>query len=131
VIACGGGGIPVIKRDGRYVGVEAVVDKDLAAAMLATSIHEKLFVMATDVQNVFLDFGKITQRPLFRSNLSEIKMHYAEGQFAPGSMGPKILASIRFLEGGGDEVVITSTEMLVEALDKGAGTHIYRDYIKV
>lgn len=131
VIACGGGGIPVIKRNGRYVGVEAVVDKDLAAAMLATSIHEKLFIIATDVQNVFLDFGRITQRPLLRSNLSEIKKHYAEGQFPPGSMGPKMLAAIRFLEGGGDEVVITSTEMLVEALDKGAGTHIYRDDIKV
>jgi carbamate kinase len=130
VIACGGGGIPVIKRDGRYVGVEAVVDKDLAAALLATSIHEKLFVMATDVQNVFLDFGKITQTPLLRSTLSEMRKHYAEGQFAPGSMGPKILAAIRFLEGGGKEVVITSTEMLVDALNKGAGTHIYRDAIK-
>ena len=131
VIACGGGGIPVIKRGGRYVGVEAVVDKDLAASMLATSIHEKLFIMATDVQNVFLDFGKVTQTPLFKATLSEIKKHYEEGQFAPGSMGPKILAAIRFLEGGGEEVVISSTEMLFDALEKGAGTHIYRDDIKV
>lgn len=131
VIACGGGGIPVVKRDGRYVGVEAVVDKDLAAAMLATSIHEKLFVMATDVQNVFLDFGKITQRPLSRANLSEVKTHYADGQFAPGSMGPKMLAATRFLEGGGEEVVIASTDTLVDALERGAGTHIYRDDIKV
>ncbi len=131
VIACGGGGIPVIRRDGRYVGVEAVVDKDLAASMLATSIHEKLFIMATDVQNVFLDFGRITQRPLFKATLSEIKKHYEEGQFAPGSMGPKILAAIRFLQGGGEEVIITSTELLFDALEKGAGTHIYRDDIKV
>lgn len=131
VIACGGGGIPVVKRDGRYVGVEAVVDKDLAAAMLATSIREKLFVMATDVQNVFLDFGRITQRPLLRATLQEIKKHYSEGQFAPGSMGPKILAAIRFLEGGGEEVIIAATEHLYEALEQGGGTHIFREEVKV
>jgi carbamate kinase len=66
VIACGGGGIPVVRRGNRYVGVEAVVDKDLAAAMLATSINERLFVMATDVEHVFLDFGTINQRPFMR-----------------------------------------------------------------
>lgn len=126
VIACGGGGIPVVLKNGRYVGVEAVVDKDLAAALLATSIREKLFVIATDVDNVFLDFGKITQRPMLRANLPEIKKYYEEGQFPPGSMGPKILAAIRFLESGGEEVVITSTVKLVQSLEGGAGTHIYR-----
>lgn len=127
VIACGGGGIPVIWKDNRYVGVEAVVDKDLAAALLANSIQERLFIIATDVDCVFIDFGKITQKPLPRTSLSEIKKLYSEGQFPPGSMGPKILAAIRFLEGGGEEVVICSHEKLVEALEKGAGTHIYRD----
>lgn len=131
VIACGGGGIPVVRRGDRYVGVEAVVDKDLAASMLATSIHEKLFIIATDVDNVFLDFGKVTQRPFLRSNLAELKVLYESGQFPPGSMGPKILASIRFLEGGGEEVIITATEKIVAALEEGAGTHIYRDEIKV
>ncbi len=130
VIACGGGGIPVVLRDGKYVGVEAVVDKDLAAAMLATSIHEKLFVIATDVDNVFLDFGRVTQRPFLRSTLPEVKKLHESGQFPPGSMGPKILAAIRFLEGGGEEVVIASTEKLVAALEEGAGTHIYREAIK-
>ena len=130
VIACGGGGIPVVLRDRRYVGVEAVVDKDLATAMLATSIRERLFVMATDVENVFLDFGKITQRPFPKSKLSELKRIYETGQFPPGSMGPKILAAIRFLEGGGEEVVICNTEKLLEALEDGAGTHIYRDDMK-
>jgi carbamate kinase len=130
VIACGGGGIPVVRRGHRYVGVEAVVDKDLAAAMLARDIKERLFVIATDVEHVFLDFGKITQRPFMRSNLTEIKRLYEEGQFPPGSMGPKILAAIRFLEGGGEEVVICSTAKLVAALGEGAGTHIYRDDIK-
>jgi len=130
VIACGGGGIPVVLRNGRYVGVEAVVDKDLAAAMLATSINERLFVMATDVENVFLDFGKITQRPFLKSKLSELKSIYETGQFPPGSMGPKILAAIRFLQGGGEEVVICNTEKLLKALEEGAGTHIYRDDMK-
>ncbi|OGS42109.1 MAG: carbamate kinase [Euryarchaeota archaeon RBG_16_62_10] len=130
VIACGGGGIPVIVKDGRYVGVEAVVDKDLAAAMLAKNIQERLFVMATDVENVFVDFGKITQKPLLRTSLSEMRKLYDKGQFPPGSMGPKILAAIRFLEGGGEEVVICSIDKLSDALEKGAGTHIYRDDIR-
>lgn len=130
VIACGGGGIPVVRRGNRYVGVEAVVDKDLAAAMLATSINERLFVMATDVEHVFLDFGTINQRPFMRSTLSEVKRLYDSGQFPPGSMGPKILAAIRFLQGGGEEVVICATAKLVQALEEGAGTHIYKDDIK-
>ena len=127
VIACGGGGIPVVRKDGRYVGVEAVVDKDLAAALLANSIRERLFVIATDVENVFVDFGRPSQKPLMRATLSEIKALYEDGQFPPGTMGPKILAAIRFLEGGGEEVVITATEKIAEALEQGAGTHIYRD----
>jgi len=130
VIACGGGGIPVVRKDNRYIGVEAVVDKDLAAAILAKNIKEKLFVIATDVENVFIDFGRITQRPLMRANLTDLKKLYDEGQFPPGSMGPKILAAIRFLEGGGEEVVICSIDRLVDALEHGAGTHIYRDDIK-
>jgi carbamate kinase len=129
VIACGGGGIPVIRKEGRLVGIEAVVDKDLAAAILAKNIRERLFVIATDVEHVCIDFGQPTQRPLHEVKLSEIKRLYDEGQFPPGSMGPKILAAIRFLEGGGEEVVITATERLVDALERGAGTHIYRDDI--
>lgn len=127
VIACGGGGIPVIRRDGRYVGVEAVVDKDLAAALLANRIRERLFVIATDVEHVCIDFGKPAQKPLTEATLSEIKALYDEGQFPPGTMGPKVLAAIKFLEAGGEEVVITATEKLVDALENGAGTHIYRD----
>ena len=129
VIACGGGGIPVVRRGDKYVGVEAVVDKDLAASMLATSIKERLFVIATDVDMVFIDFGRITQRPLPKTSLSQIKKLYDEGQFPPGSMGPKILAAIRFLEGGGDEVVICSIDKIARALEEGTGTHIYRDDI--
>ena len=131
VIACGGGGIPVIRKDGLLTGVEAVVDKDLAAAMLAKNIRERLLVIATDVEHVCMDFGQPTQRPLGKVTLSEIKGLYDQGQFPPGSMGPKILAAIRFLEAGGEEVVITATEKLVDALEQGAGTHIYRDDISL
>ena len=130
VIACGGGGIPVIKRDGRYVGVEAVVDKDLAAAMMASSMGEHLFIIATDVECVFVDFGKPTQRALGKVPLSEVKRYYDQGQFPPGSMGPKVLAAILFLEKGGDEVIITATTKLVDALERGSGTHIYRDGVR-
>ena len=129
VIACGGGGIPVVRKGGQLVGIEAVVDKDLAAAMLAKNIRERLFVIATDVEHVCVDFGQPTQKPLGRVSLSEVRRLYDQGQFPPGSMGPKILAAIRFLEGGGEEVVITATDKLVDALEKGAGTHIYRDDI--
>ncbi len=129
VIACGGGGIPVIRTNGRFVGVEAVVDKDLAAAMLAKSIKERLLVIATDVEHVCVDYGEPTQKPLTKITLTDIRKLYDEGQFPPGSMGPKVLAAIRFLEGGGEEVVITATEKLVDALEHGAGTHIYRDDI--
>lgn len=129
VIACGGGGIPVVRRGNKYVGVEAVVDKDLAASMLATSIQERLFVIATDVDTVFVDFGKPTQMPLSRVKLSELRRLYQDGQFPPGTMGPKILAAMRFLEHGGDEVVICSIEKIVQALEGGAGTHITRDEI--
>ncbi|MBN1676957.1 MAG: carbamate kinase [Candidatus Thermoplasmatota archaeon] len=127
VIACGGGGIPVIRKGHSYHGVEAVVDKDLAASMLAASIKEKLFVMATDVDHVFLDFGTIDQRPFMRSTLSEIRRLHSEGQFPPGTMGPKILAAVRFLEAGGEEVIICSLEKIRQAVEEGAGTHIYRD----
>jgi len=129
VIACGGGGIPVIRKNGRLVGVEAVVDKDLAAAMLARNIKERLLIIATDVEHVCVDYGEPTQKPLTKITLTDIRKLYDEGQFPPGSMGPKVLAAIRFLEGGGEEVVITATEKLVDALEHGAGTHIYRDDI--
>ncbi|MGB2580887.1 MAG: carbamate kinase [Thermoplasmata archaeon] len=129
VIACGGGGIPVIRKNGRFVGVEAVVDKDLAAAMLARNIRERLLIIATDVEHVYVDYGEPTQKPLTNITLTDIRKLYDEGQFPPGSMGPKVLAAMRFLEGGGEEVVITATEKLVDALEHGAGTHIYRDDI--
>ncbi len=124
VICAGGGGIPVVRRNGRLVGVEAVIDKDLGAAVLARVLGWKDLVIATDVEKVALGFGKPTQRFLEHMAVAEAKKHLAEGQFAPGSMGPKIQAAVEFLESGGASVVVTDLEHLVAAADGTAGTRI-------
>jgi carbamate kinase len=124
VIAAGGGGIPVIRRDGKLIGVEAVIDKDLAAAVLARSIGWKHLVIATDVPRVALDFGKPSQQFLDRLTVSDAKKYLGQGQFPPGSMGPKIDAVVGFLEHSGERAVITDLEHLVPAVDGKAGTRI-------
>ena len=124
VIAAGGGGIPVVRRDGKLVGVEAVIDKDLAAAVLARAIGWKHLVIATDVPQVALDFGKPSQRFLDRLTASEARKYLAQGEFPPGSMGPKIEAVVEFLEAGGEHAVITDLEHLGLAVEGKAGTRI-------
>jgi len=124
VIAAGGGGIPVVRRGARLVGVEAVIDKDLAAAVLARALGWKHLLIVTDVPQVALDFGKPTQRSLDRMTVAEAKKHLAAGQFPPGSMGPKVEAAIEFLKDGGEQVVITDLEHLGPAVDGKAGTRI-------
>lgn len=126
VIASGGGGVPVVKQGHRYAGVEAVIDKDLASAVLAAAIGEKLFVILTDVSRVALDFGTPKQAELDFLFLKDAKRHLAAGQFPPGSMGPKMQAAVMFLERGGREVIITSPERLPQALAGKDGTHIRR-----
>jgi carbamate kinase len=126
VVASGGGGIPVVRKDGHYLGVEAVVDKDLAAAVLALSIQEKLFIMLTDVDNVFLDYKGNNQRALGRVTVKELEEYQTQGQFPEGSMGPKVEATLQFLAGGGERVIITSPEKLDAALEGKAGTSITR-----
>src|SRR5213594_4636127 len=126
VIAAGGGGIPVVRKDGKLVGVEAVIDKDHAAAVLAQAIGWKHLVIATDVSQVALDFGKPSQKFLDRMTVAEAKKHLADGQFPPGSMGPKIEAVIEFLEHGGQHAVITDLEHLVPAVAGKAGTQLGR-----
>src|SRR5213596_1262993 len=126
VIAAGGGGIPVVRRDGKLVGVEAVIDKDLAAAALARAIAWTHLVIATDVPQVALDFGKPSQRFLDRLTVAEAKKHLAAGQFPPGGMGPKIEAGVDFLEHGGEHVVITDLAHLVAAVGGKAGTRLVR-----
>jgi carbamate kinase len=127
VIAAGGGGIPVVvPEEGEVRGVEAVIDKDYAAAMLAASLSADLFVILTGVERVSRDFGKSTETPLARLDVATARALLAEGQFPPGSMGPKIDAAIRFVEAGGREVLITRAESLPAALEGETGTVIWR-----
>ncbi len=125
VIAGGGGGIPVIiNHDGLIEGVEAVIDKDLTAALIARIIKADLFVILTSVDTVYIDYGKPTQRPLRVATVEEMKTYLRQGQFPPGSMGPKIQAAIEYIEGGGKEVLITSANKLRAAVERKAGTRI-------
>ncbi|MCD6276347.1 MAG: carbamate kinase [Thermoplasmata archaeon] len=125
VIAVGGGGIPVIKEDGNFVGVEGVIDKDLASATLGKDISADRLIILTSVDRVYLNFGKTNQRAIEKMSVEEARKYMKEGHFKKGSMYPKILASIRFLEHGGKEVLITSPEKIQEALDGENGTIIY------
>ncbi len=125
VVAAGGGGIPLIEADdGRYHGVEAVIDKDLASASLAASLGLRTLVISTGVERVAVHYRQPDQRDLDRVTLAEVREYLAAGEFPEGSMGPKIRAAIEFLERGGEEVIITSVGCLQAAIDSGAGTHI-------
>ncbi|MBI4548953.1 MAG: carbamate kinase [Ignavibacteriae bacterium] len=124
VIAIGGGGIPVIRKNGRYHGVEAVIDKDRASALLARKLHLKTFVISTATDRVYLHYKKPQQRALTRLTLQQAQQYLLEGHFPPGSMGPKIEAAIDFLSYGGEQVIITNPENLVNAVLSDAGTHI-------
>jgi carbamate kinase len=125
VITAGGGGIPVVAEAGVLRGVAAVIDKDLASALLATAIEADLFVIATAVEQVALDFGTPRQRWVGKLSLAEAKHYLAQGtHFAPGSMAPKIQAVIAYLENGGKEALITTPENLERAVAGLAGTRI-------
>ena len=125
VIACGGGGIPVIENEqGEYRGVEAVIDKDLSSSLLARSLHAERLVIATGIERVALDFGKSTQRWVDRMTLAEARQYLGAGQFDRGSMGPKIAAVIEFIADGGGEGIITDPAHLSAALGGRAGTRI-------
>jgi carbamate kinase len=124
VIAAGGGGIPVVRRERRYQGVEAVIDKDLASAVLGRGLGARLMVMSTAVEHVALDYGTPRERPVARLTVDDARRHLAEGQFPAGSMGPKITAAIRFLEAGGEAVIITSPAAVGAALLGRTGTRI-------
>jgi carbamate kinase len=125
VIAGGGGGIPVVRgRDGQWRGIEAVIDKDYASALLAAQLKAELYVILTGVEKVALDFGKPTQHTVDRLTAAEAEKHLRDGQFPPGSMGPKIDAATQFVRGGGGEVIITDIDHLREAVEGRAGTRI-------
>jgi carbamate kinase len=124
VVACGGGGIPVKRRpDREYAGVEAVIDKDLTSAVLATDIGAELLVILTAVPQVYVGFETSEQRALGAVTLEEIERLHKEGHFPPGSMGPKIEAVICFLRAGGRRALITNPESLPRAIEGRAGTH--------
>jgi len=111
VIAVGGGGVPVYRdANGDLEGLDAVIDKDKASALLGNQIGAELLYIFTNVEQVSLNYGKPNESQLSRISLQEAKQYLAEGHFPPGNMGPKIAASISFLEGGGKKVIITSIE---------------------
>lgn len=124
VIAAGGGGIPVVEEEGRLRGVEAVIDKDFASVVLALAVKVETLINVTAIDEVLLDFGRPTQRPLPRLTVAEARRYLEEGQFPEGSMGPKIRAAIQFLEGGGREVIITSPPRIRDSMEGNAGTRI-------
>ncbi|MCX5801759.1 MAG: carbamate kinase [Candidatus Eisenbacteria bacterium] len=125
VIGVGGGGIPVVETpEGMLKGVEAVIDKDFASSVLAAVLNVEAFVIATAVSKVALHFGKPDQYDIDLMSAAEAKRYLAAGEFAPGSMGPKIQAAVEFLEGGGKEVIITSCDEIGRAIDGKAGTKI-------
>lgn len=125
VIAAGGGGIPVVRgEDGDLKGVEAVIDKDLASSLLAQSIGGDLLLICTAVERVALHYGKAEQQELTRMTVPQAKQYLSQGHFPPGSMGPKILAAIRFVEATGAEALITSPDSIERALAGEAGTRI-------
>ena len=127
VITGGGGGIPVIEDEQGFLrGVEAVIDKDHSATLLATLVGADILLILTDVEKVALNFGKSDQQDLDHLTVQEARQYLREGQFPPGSMGPKIEASIEFVEAGGEKAVITSLDLKIEALRGQAGTTISR-----
>ncbi len=124
VVAVGGGGIAVVKTDTGLEGVDAVIDKDLASALLAGQLGADLLIISTAVEQVVLNFGTPDAKGIDKMTLAEAKQYIAEGHFAPGSMLPKIQSSLRFLKAGGQEVIITAPEFIKEAVTRGKGTHI-------
>ena len=124
VIACGGGGIPVIRQGSRLQGVEAVIDKDLAAERLATSIHAENLVILTDVDGVYINYGKRDQQLLSKISRDQLEEYAKEGFFAIGSMGPKVEAAIRFLRNGGKRSVIANLGDLGRAIKGSTGTQV-------
>ncbi|HQU38156.1 MAG: carbamate kinase [Anaerolineae bacterium] len=128
VITVGGGGIPVIDRgDGELVGTAAVIDKDFASSLLASSINAEIFIVATAVEKVAINFGKPDQQWLDKMTRAEAQAYLEEGKhFAKGSMAPKVQAAIRYLENGGGAAIITNPENIGRALKGETGTWIVR-----
>lgn len=126
VVAVGGGGIPVVRTDKGLEGVDAVIDKDFASAMLASQLGAGLMIISTAVEHVAINFGKPDEKGISKMTVAEAEHYIANGHFAPGSMLPKIQSALRFLKNGGQEVIITSPEYIKDAILSGKGTHIVK-----
>ena len=124
VVAVGGGGVPVIETEHGLEGVDAVIDKDLASALLAVQLGAPLLVISTAVREVKLHFGTPNETPLGVISADEAERYVEEGHFAPGSMRPKIEAALAFLRNGGERVIITDPMHVASAVVDGTGTHI-------
>lgn len=127
VVANGGGGVPVVREDGALRGVEAVIDKDLGAAVLARTVAADVLVIATDVPNAVLGYGSPDQRPLDTETVRRMREYAAQGHFGSGSMGPKVEAACRFVEQGGRYAVIGSLQQIQDAVAGSAGTVVVPD----
>ena len=123
-IAVGGGGIPVIQSNGNLQGVEAVIDKDHASALLARLLGAEFLILPTGEEYVYLDYRKPGQRSVERMTVQEAEAYSREGQFPAGNMGPKVEAALDFLRHGGREAIVTSPEKIVDAVKGKTGTHI-------
>ncbi len=127
VIGVGGGGIPVVRRGGRLIGIEAVIDKDRAAAVLARNAGAERLIILTNVEEVYVRFGRPDQEAIGEVGLERIRKLRESGEFPAGSMGPKIEAAIDFIESGGRRVIISHARRLLDACEGKAGTHILPD----
>ena len=133
IVACGGGGVPIIKNKVKdeFDGIEAVIDKDLSSEILAETLHANILLILTDVKNVKLNYNKIGEKNLEQISLAEAIKYKDEGHFQTGSMGPKVDACIRFLQWGGEKAVITSLENALDALDGKGGTIFHKYKIPI
>ena len=127
VVANGGGGIPVVREDGALRGVEAVIDKDLGAAVLARTVAADVLVIATDVPNAVLGYGSPDEQPLGTVTVRQLREYAAQGHFGSGSMGPKVDAACRFVEQGGRYAVIGSLQQIQDAVAGSVGTVVVPD----
>lgn len=124
VVACGGGGVPVAREGTELVGVDAVIDKDFAASLVGRLVGATSLLLVTGVDKVLLDFGTPDERAVDSMTVAEARAHLADGQFPPGSMGPKIEAAAQFVEQAGGTAIVTSLERVADALHGRAGTRI-------
>ena len=127
LITCGGGGIPIARDPEGYHGVEAVVDKDLASAILARELNADFLLILSNVDSVFLHYGKVDQEPLGVVSVAALRRHLEEGEFAPGSMGPKVEACVEFVSSQRKPAIITSLGNAHSALEGKSGTRVVPD----